>query len=75
MNSTRFQILCRDGVWRFVFCRSLNSTDRHTGSALIPTEARARAYLSYGDTQPEKDLAYFTEHANGAAVRTEQPIP
>jgi len=72
---TRFQILCTDGAWRFVFCRSLNSSNPLTRSSVIPTDHRGRAYVSHGPTQPPKDLAYFTEHANGATVRTEQPIP
>ena len=72
---TRFQILCTDGAWRYVFCRSLNGSDRLTRSAVISTENRGRAYVSHGPTQPARDLEYFTEHANGATVRTEQPIP
>ena len=75
MQSTRFQILCADNLWRYVFCRSLNGSNQLTRSSVIPTETRAKAYVSYGAEQPDKDLVYFTEHANGRTVRTEQPMP
>lgn len=69
MKTTRFQILCKDNVWRWVFCRSQNTRDLQTGSQVIATEREDGAYVSYGPTQPEKDLDYFLSHANGAQVR------
>lgn len=69
MFSTRFQILCPDGQWRYVFCRSVNSTDPVTGCAVISTEARGRAFVAYSATQAEKDREFFTESAHGAAIR------
>jgi hypothetical protein len=72
---TRFQILCKDGLWRYVFCRSGNSSDAKTGSAIITTEAPSRAYVSHGETQHARDLEYFASHANGAQVRYEIPVP
>ncbi len=75
MSATSFQVLCKDGLWRWVFCRSLNGSDAKTGSAVISTESYNRAFKSYGHTQAAKDLEYFTEHANGAQVRFEIPTP
>jgi hypothetical protein len=75
MHSTRFQILCKDGAWRYVFCRSLNSSDPLTGSQVIPTEYAHKAYKSFGADFAAKSLEYFAEHANGAQVRYEIPIP
>jgi hypothetical protein len=70
MKRTRFQVLCADNVWRYVFCRSMNGGSPLTRSEIIPTETRQKAYVG-----TEKDLAYFQEHSNHAPIRAEQPIP
>lgn len=72
MKSYRFTIPCLDGVRRFVFCRSMNRLDPRrrdcTGSSIVSTESKDRAYVAYGLEQAEKDLAYFIEHSNGLKV-------
>jgi hypothetical protein len=69
MKTTRFQILCSDRVWRFIFCRSLNTTNLQTFSSLVATESKDRAFVAYGEEYAAKSMAYFTEYANGAPVR------
>lgn len=62
---TRYTVQCLDGKTRFVFCRSINSSSPLTGSQIIPTEDRAKAFSDYnGDS-----LNYFTTHANGAPIK------
>ena len=75
MNSTRFQILCKDGAWRYVFCRSGNSTNPQTGSSIIPTDDRDKAYVAHSQAQADKDLAYFVAHGNGRIVELERVVP
>ena len=65
----KLQIKTLSGVWHYVFCRSLNSTDPETGSAIIHTTLRSKALDARGD-----NLEYITRHANGREVRTE-PAP
>lgn len=47
----------------------MNVSDAITGSQIITTEAKERAYVAHGDEAAQNTLAYFAEHANGAKVR------
>lgn len=62
----RLQIQDLKGNWRFIFCKSGNSSSKETGSSVIPTDDKKKALYSDGD-----NLAYFTRHANGRPVREE----
>lgn len=69
MTTFRFEIHCKDDAWRWIFCRSLNGSDEVTGSQIISTEIRERAYVAYSEESAHNSLAYFSEHANGCQVR------
>jgi hypothetical protein len=70
VKTYRFEILCTDNKWRYVFCRAMNGGyDFATDSAVITTERKANAYASYSEEQASKDMAYFSEHSHGAVVR------
>jgi len=70
MKAIRFEIFCTDGKWRFVFCRAMNGGfDPLTDSAVITTERKGNAYEAFYEDQARKDMAYFSEHSHGGAVR------
>lgn len=72
MKTYRFTIPCLDGARRFVFCNLAhgipprNSDD--TGTGVISTDSKQRAYVAYSPEQAAKDLAYFTEMSHGLKV-------
>lgn len=71
MNSARFQILCLDGVWRWVFCRAMNgANDPRTASAIVTTDRKQSAFVAWGETAIADSLAYFAQHSHGRTVRT-----
>jgi len=62
---TRYQITCLDGKQRWIFAKSGNSNDKRTGTALIVTNDKSKAYKETGIFS----LAYFQKFANGLEVK------
>jgi hypothetical protein len=68
MKNITFQIKCKDGQMRYIFCRAANRTDPLTGSSVITTESRELAF-STPQEFAESNVAYFTQHGHGLEVR------
>jgi hypothetical protein len=61
----RYQITCLDGKQRWIFAKSGNAIDKQTGTALIVTDDKLKAYKEHGVFS----LAYFQKSANGLEVK------
>jgi hypothetical protein len=65
----RFEVLTKSGVWKYVFCRSMNSCDRETGNSIVPTENKEKAYTAHSTEGMHDSLDYFRRFAGENNVR------